>query len=398
VFGWQREAESSELGDGEFPARRTIAKAFGLDAATRHRQELGSFCTFVPRPPSPVPVGKIGFVSRNCPRLSASQIPKLGLFRTVGPPLFVGWASSPDTFHGGNWRDRSRWSQRGGGKLGSFRAFRLPGSARPAKLASFCTFDPPNWVRFYNRLPPTAYRLLLFGFVLRNMLPPRAVPQIPQPAQVWLCFARWASEWNGWVPRLAKIGFVLHGQAPAKLGLFCATAPASGRPDPEIGFVSHDWPPWSRPDLRNWVCFAQHGQGVTSRFCDKKNKNASEQSRRRTMAGATHASSPVLLQEDDSRHLYVVQKSKTIQKFLPCKGMCELRTRHRAEPGGDRPEARTTPLTQTTGYCFYPLLKLNVVPDPETPRCTALSLLYWMAATTMMPQPRMRQLWRSTSR
>ena len=34
-FGWQRQAESSELGDGEFPVRRTIAKAFGLDAATR---------------------------------------------------------------------------------------------------------------------------------------------------------------------------------------------------------------------------------------------------------------------------------------------------------------------------------------------------------------------------
>jgi hypothetical protein len=35
VMGWQRQAESSELGDGGFPVRRTIAKASGLDAATR---------------------------------------------------------------------------------------------------------------------------------------------------------------------------------------------------------------------------------------------------------------------------------------------------------------------------------------------------------------------------
>jgi hypothetical protein len=35
VVGWQRQAESSELGDGGFPRRRTIAKTFGLDAATR---------------------------------------------------------------------------------------------------------------------------------------------------------------------------------------------------------------------------------------------------------------------------------------------------------------------------------------------------------------------------
>ncbi len=35
MIGWQRQAESSELGDGGFPVRRTIAKAFGLDAATR---------------------------------------------------------------------------------------------------------------------------------------------------------------------------------------------------------------------------------------------------------------------------------------------------------------------------------------------------------------------------
>jgi hypothetical protein len=27
-MGWQRQAESSELGDGEFLVRRTIAKAF----------------------------------------------------------------------------------------------------------------------------------------------------------------------------------------------------------------------------------------------------------------------------------------------------------------------------------------------------------------------------------
>jgi hypothetical protein len=27
--GWQRQAESSELGDGEFPVRTTIAKALG---------------------------------------------------------------------------------------------------------------------------------------------------------------------------------------------------------------------------------------------------------------------------------------------------------------------------------------------------------------------------------
>ena len=34
-MGWQRQAESSELGDGGFAVRKTIAKAFGLDAATR---------------------------------------------------------------------------------------------------------------------------------------------------------------------------------------------------------------------------------------------------------------------------------------------------------------------------------------------------------------------------
>ena len=34
AVGWQRQAESSELGDGGFLMRRTIAKAFGLDAAT----------------------------------------------------------------------------------------------------------------------------------------------------------------------------------------------------------------------------------------------------------------------------------------------------------------------------------------------------------------------------
>jgi hypothetical protein len=33
--GWQRQAKSSELGDGGLPVRGTIAKAFGLDAATR---------------------------------------------------------------------------------------------------------------------------------------------------------------------------------------------------------------------------------------------------------------------------------------------------------------------------------------------------------------------------
>ena len=35
VLGWQRQAESSELGDGGFSVRGTIAKAFGLDDATR---------------------------------------------------------------------------------------------------------------------------------------------------------------------------------------------------------------------------------------------------------------------------------------------------------------------------------------------------------------------------
>jgi len=40
--------------------------------------------------------------------------------------------------------------------------------------------------------------------------------------------------------------------------------------------------------------------------------------------------------------------------------MLDVRTRRRAE-------ARTTPLAETAGYCFYPLLKLNAVPDPETP-------------------------------
>jgi len=35
AIGWQRQAQSSKLGDGGFPARKTIAKAFGLDAATR---------------------------------------------------------------------------------------------------------------------------------------------------------------------------------------------------------------------------------------------------------------------------------------------------------------------------------------------------------------------------
>jgi hypothetical protein len=38
--GWQRQAESSELGDGGFSVRRTIAKAFGLDAATRFASSL----------------------------------------------------------------------------------------------------------------------------------------------------------------------------------------------------------------------------------------------------------------------------------------------------------------------------------------------------------------------
>jgi len=35
LMGWQRQAESSELGDGGFPESRTIAKASGLDAPTR---------------------------------------------------------------------------------------------------------------------------------------------------------------------------------------------------------------------------------------------------------------------------------------------------------------------------------------------------------------------------
>ena len=35
VAGWQRQAESSELGDGGLLVRETIAKAFGLDAASR---------------------------------------------------------------------------------------------------------------------------------------------------------------------------------------------------------------------------------------------------------------------------------------------------------------------------------------------------------------------------
>ena len=33
--GWQRQAESLELGDGGFPVRRTIVKAKGLGDATR---------------------------------------------------------------------------------------------------------------------------------------------------------------------------------------------------------------------------------------------------------------------------------------------------------------------------------------------------------------------------
>jgi hypothetical protein len=128
----------------------------------------------------------------------------------MGPPLFVEPALSDSEWVGRSfgklrtgsrptpstgaigfvWRDRSRSSQRGGGKLGSFRAsaprptppgprparprranwvrfahFAFRGPARPAELASFCTFDPPNWVRFDNRLPTTAYRLPLFGVV-----------------------------------------------------------------------------------------------------------------------------------------------------------------------------------------------------------------------------------------
>jgi hypothetical protein len=42
VMGWQRQAESSELGDGGFLVRETIAKAFGLDAATRLPQLVSS--------------------------------------------------------------------------------------------------------------------------------------------------------------------------------------------------------------------------------------------------------------------------------------------------------------------------------------------------------------------
>jgi hypothetical protein len=41
VAGWQRQAESSELGDGGFLMCRTIARAFGLDAATRR---YGTVC------------------------------------------------------------------------------------------------------------------------------------------------------------------------------------------------------------------------------------------------------------------------------------------------------------------------------------------------------------------
>jgi hypothetical protein len=46
VIGWQRQAESSELGDGGFPVRKTIAKAFGLDAATRLTLSLIQFQDF----------------------------------------------------------------------------------------------------------------------------------------------------------------------------------------------------------------------------------------------------------------------------------------------------------------------------------------------------------------
>jgi len=39
-FGWHRQ---SQLGDGDLPAHRTIAKAFGLDAATRLMPAMRSY-------------------------------------------------------------------------------------------------------------------------------------------------------------------------------------------------------------------------------------------------------------------------------------------------------------------------------------------------------------------
>jgi hypothetical protein len=58
LVGWQRQAESSELGDGGFPVRRTIAKAFGLDAATRLTLPMYPFRDFAIAPAEIIDPGR----------------------------------------------------------------------------------------------------------------------------------------------------------------------------------------------------------------------------------------------------------------------------------------------------------------------------------------------------
>jgi len=91
------------------------------------------------------------------------------LFRTIGPTQLALFGAL------------GRPSRPAGGKLGSFctigprrpeavgRRAAVPAQVCPQaaieKLGSFRTFDPPNWVRFYNCLPAPDYRLPLLGFV-----------------------------------------------------------------------------------------------------------------------------------------------------------------------------------------------------------------------------------------
>ncbi len=192
-LGWQRQAESSELGDGGFPVRRTIAKAFGLDAATRRtlsiyphsglcdcpdtllpapirtRSEFRVYAgqTSLPRPKA----GRIGFVShsrRRTGRLESWNSGILGIRRSAR--LFeIGFVCATGSGNG-------RGGSTGIGFVSHAWFRRRPGGA---KLGLFCTIGIVSEIGFVFRRPWLTQ-------ISHNPIPGRQLPSIYLPPKLAL--------------------------------------------------------------------------------------------------------------------------------------------------------------------------------------------------------------------
>jgi hypothetical protein len=150
------------------PPRRAWARPDRERGMLVPRGEIGFVCTTPPRPPNPAPVWK------------------LALFCTIGPrPIGFVCTTRPG---------RPEAAGRRGGLGASLFPIRNPQSEDWVRFAQFggelglfCTIGPAEFGLFVQPARWDRACGQPIGFASQNCLPPRAGPQILQPAQAWLC-------------------------------------------------------------------------------------------------------------------------------------------------------------------------------------------------------------------